>query len=97
MNENKNLILAIALSALVLHGWGFLSEKFMPANPPPKVEKGKVVPNTTPTTPSTSQGAPVAAGPTQARDRRKCTQKLRWEGRPKNRVTDQDVLLTGPC
>ena len=38
MNDNKNMILAIALSALVLLGWSFLSERFMPSNPPPKVE-----------------------------------------------------------
>ena len=43
MNENKNLILAVVLSALVLLGWSFLSDKFVPANPPPvKVEDGKV-------------------------------------------------------
>ncbi len=46
MNENKNLILAVVLSALVLLGWSFLSEKFVPANPPPvKVENGKVQPH----------------------------------------------------
>ena len=45
MNENKNLILAVVLSALVLLGWSFLSDKFVPANPPPvKVEDGKVKP-----------------------------------------------------
>ncbi len=45
MNENKNLILAVVLSALVLLGWSFLSDKFVPSNPPPvKVENGKVEP-----------------------------------------------------
>ena len=67
MNENKNLILAIALSALVLLGWGLLSERFLPANPPPKVENGKVQPNPQPQ--STSQGAPVAGAATRLRDR----------------------------
>ncbi len=69
MNENKNLILAIALSALVLLGWGFLSERFLPSNPPPKVENGKVQPNAQPHAQSSSQGAPVAAGATKLRDR----------------------------
>ena len=70
MNENKNLILAVLLSALVLLGWSVLSERFMPANPPPKVEDGKVVPNAQPQAQSTSQGAPVAAGTAKLRDRR---------------------------
>jgi YidC/Oxa1 family membrane protein insertase len=69
VNENKNLILAIALSALVLLGWGFLSERFLPSNPPPRVENGKVQPNPPPQTQSTSQGAPVATGTTKLRDR----------------------------
>ena len=46
MNDNKNMILAVVLSALVLLGWSLLSEKFFPtANPPVvKVEDGKVKP-----------------------------------------------------
>ena len=45
MNENKNLILAVVLSALVLLGWSFLSDKFVPSNPPSvKVENGNVEP-----------------------------------------------------
>lgn len=64
MNENKNLILAIVLSALVLLGWGFLSEKFMPATPPStKVENGKVQPLPQP------QASPVPNGPAQLRNR----------------------------
>ena len=69
MNDNKNMILAIALSALVLLGWGFLSERFLPSNPPPKVENGKVQPHTEAQVQSPSQGAPVAAGATKLRDR----------------------------
>ena len=35
MNDHRNMILAIVLSAIVLIGWGFLSERFLPtANPP---------------------------------------------------------------
>ncbi len=45
MNEQKNLILAIVLSAFVLFGWSAISERFFPtANPPvTKVEDGKEV------------------------------------------------------
>ena len=63
MNENKNLILAVVLSALVLLGWSLLSERFAPSNPPPKVENGKVLP----TTPSQSASAPNA--PAQLKNR----------------------------
>jgi len=71
VNENKNLILAVVLSALVLLGWSFLSDKFVPANPPPKVENGKVVPanQPQPQAQNQAQNAPVASGPTQLRPR----------------------------
>jgi len=65
VNENKNLILAIALSALVLLGWGFLSEKFLPSTPPPaKVENGKVQP-----TPQQAQTGAVANSSAPLRSR----------------------------
>jgi YidC/Oxa1 family membrane protein insertase len=64
VNDNKNLILAIVLSALVLLGWTFLSEKFVPANPPStKVENGKVEPVPQP------QASPVPNTPAQLRSR----------------------------
>ncbi|HVF37177.1 MAG TPA: membrane protein insertase YidC [Sphingomicrobium sp.] len=46
MNDNRNMILAIALSALVLIGWSFLSERFFPTAGPQtqRVENGKVKP-----------------------------------------------------
>ncbi|PTQ08586.1 membrane protein insertase YidC [Sphingomonas oleivorans] len=46
MENQRNLILAIVLSALVLLGWTLLSDRFLPtANPPStKVVDGKVVP-----------------------------------------------------
>jgi YidC/Oxa1 family membrane protein insertase len=45
VNENRNLILAVALSALVLLAWGWLSNKITPANPSAvKVENGEVKP-----------------------------------------------------
>jgi YidC/Oxa1 family membrane protein insertase len=45
VNEQRNLIMAVVLSALVLIGWTFLSERYVPvANPPStKIEKGKSV------------------------------------------------------
>ena len=66
MNEHKNMILAIALSALVILGWGFISEYWFPtANPPAtKVEKGRSVPVPQP------QADPAADSPAALRDRR---------------------------
>ena len=45
--ENRNLILAVVLSALVLFGWTFLSERFFPTPPPA----------------ATAPAAPAANGP----------------------------------
>ncbi|HJQ17856.1 MAG TPA: membrane protein insertase YidC [Allosphingosinicella sp.] len=46
MNEHRNLVLAVLLSAIVLLGWTFVSSKFItPATPPStKVVRGKQVP-----------------------------------------------------
>jgi YidC/Oxa1 family membrane protein insertase len=46
VSENRNLILAIVLSAVVLLGWSLLSEQFFPTSTPQtqKVENGKVEP-----------------------------------------------------
>ena len=46
MNQQRNLMLAIVLSALVLFGWGWFAQKWLPtANPPAtKVVNGKPVP-----------------------------------------------------
>ena len=35
MNDNRNMLLAIVLSALVLLGWSLLSDKFFPTAEPP--------------------------------------------------------------
>ena len=45
-NDNRNMILAVVLSALVLFGWGFLTQSVVPtANPPAtKTENGKQAP-----------------------------------------------------
>jgi YidC/Oxa1 family membrane protein insertase len=40
VNENRNMILAIVLSALVLIGWSFFAERFMPAaDPEPRAQE----------------------------------------------------------
>ncbi|WP_341632353.1 membrane protein insertase YidC [Sphingomonas agri] len=43
MNDSKNLILAIVLSALVLLGWSWAANRYFPASNPPstKIEAGK--------------------------------------------------------
>ena len=65
MNDNRNMILAIVLSALVLLGWGFVAEIWFPtANPPStKVEQGRSVPVPQP------QADPAADTPAAIRDR----------------------------
>jgi YidC/Oxa1 family membrane protein insertase len=46
VENQRNLILAIVLSAVILIGWSFLSERFLPPSNPPatRVVDGKVVP-----------------------------------------------------
>ena len=61
MNEQRNLILAVVLSALVLVGWGFVSEHFFP--PSTKVVDGKQVP-------VKPKSMPVENSPSAIRDRR---------------------------
>ena len=50
MTDNKNMILAIVLSALVLIGWTVLSDRLLPPTAPPaaKVENGKADNGATP-------------------------------------------------
>jgi YidC/Oxa1 family membrane protein insertase len=65
VNENRNLLLAIVLSALVLLSWTFLSERFVPTanKPSTKIVDGKSVP-----LPKSTPG-PVAQAPGTIRDR----------------------------
>ena len=65
MSDNRNMILAIVLSALVLIGWSVLSEWFLPtATPQPqKVENGEVKPVPQP------QASPVERAPQTVRAR----------------------------
>jgi len=70
VNDNKNMILAVVLSALLLLGWAWLSETYFPtANPPvTRIEDGKQVPLPQP------RADPTADTPQAIRDR---TQVLR--------------------
>jgi len=65
VNDNRNMLLAIVLSALVLLGWGLLSDKIFPTAGPQtqQVENGKLKPAPQPT------ASPVATTPTAIRDR----------------------------
>jgi YidC/Oxa1 family membrane protein insertase len=73
VNDSKNLILAVVLSALVLLGWSWAANKFFPTASPPstKIENGKQQPlpqpqaQTAPTTPKAlrSRAAVLASTP----------------------------------
>ena len=59
LNDNKNMLLAIVLSVLVLIGWTFVSQKFFPA-PPPSTQAQKT--GAAPAgTPQVQPGAATAA------------------------------------
>jgi len=64
-NDNRNMILAVVLSAIVLFGWNFVSERWFPtANPPvTKIENGRQVPTPQP------QASPASTAPAAVRDR----------------------------
>ena len=66
MNDSRNLILAVVLSAIVLLGWTLISDRFLPtANPTPQVYKGgKEIVKAEP------QADPTADGAAAVRDRR---------------------------
>jgi YidC/Oxa1 family membrane protein insertase len=65
VNDNRNMILAIVLSAMVLLSWGFLSERFLPTAGPQtqQVDKGKVEPLPQP------QASPATNAPQAVRAR----------------------------
>jgi YidC/Oxa1 family membrane protein insertase len=65
VNDHRNMILAVVLSALVLIGWTFVSQRWVPtANPPAtKTVDGKQVPLPKP------QASPSANTPAATRDR----------------------------
>ncbi|HJS39863.1 MAG TPA: membrane protein insertase YidC, partial [Sphingomicrobium sp.] len=59
MNDNRNMILAVVLSLIVLVGWSYLAEYWFPVSQPQtqQVENGKVQPAPPP---ATSPAAPAA-------------------------------------
>ena len=59
MNDNRNMILAIVLSLIVLVGWSYLAERWFPVSQPQtqRVENGKVEPAPPP---PASPAAPAA-------------------------------------
>lgn len=67
--ENRNLILAVVLSAFVLFGWTFIADRFFPTPPPPaqtrtqdaQAPSGPVVPGTA-ATPQVQSAEAAAAG-----------------------------------
>ena len=65
MNDNRNMILAVVLSALVLLGWTFVSDRYFPTSGPQtqKVEDGKVKPVPQP------QASPSVQTPAAVRSR----------------------------
>ncbi|QNM82919.1 membrane protein insertase YidC [Sphingomonas sabuli] len=68
MNDNRNMILAVVLSALVLLGWGFLSNRFLPqpAETPPAAQQAAGTDAAVPA--PQAQGAPApTAAPAQLR------------------------------
>ncbi|WBO23598.1 membrane protein insertase YidC [Sphingomonas abietis] len=66
MNEQRNMITALVLSALVLLGWALLSDKFFPTanKPATQIVNGKTVPLTPP-------AVAAANAPAQVQDRNK--------------------------
>ena len=73
MNDHKNMILAIVLSAIVLLGWGFVTERYFPAanEPATKIVDGKSVPVPQP------RADPTADAPRAIRDRRQVLAETR--------------------
>ena len=65
MNDNRNMVLAIVLSMLVLLGWSMLSDRLLPTATPQtqKVEDGQVEPTPQP------QAGPTASTPQRMRAR----------------------------
>ncbi len=59
MSEHRNMILAIVLSALVLLGWGFVTQTFFPtaSEPTTTVERGRTVPLPQPNADPAADGA----------------------------------------
>jgi YidC/Oxa1 family membrane protein insertase len=65
VNDQRNLLLAVVLSAIVLFGWSFITERYFPTANPPSTEivEGQTVPVPRP------DAGPVAQTPAAVRDR----------------------------
>jgi len=62
LQNNRNLLLALVLSAAVIFGWSFLSQRLFPTPPPPVAgAKGSAGPGTQPYTPASPGLAPAPA------------------------------------
>ncbi|MET0371353.1 MAG: membrane protein insertase YidC [Sphingobium sp.] len=64
MDDKKNIVLAVVLTALILFGWPYIANHFFPAANPPatKIEGGKTTPVASPST------DPAADAPAAIRD-----------------------------
>jgi YidC/Oxa1 family membrane protein insertase len=64
VDDKKNIILAVLLTAAILFGWQYVSNRYFPAANPPatKIEGGKTIPVAAP-------GTDAADGPVAIRDR----------------------------
>ena len=67
MNDNKNMILAVVLSAIVLLGWGLVTEYFMPKPNPPAARVEKHAPAARPGTTAQPGAVPAAGSPAAIR------------------------------
>lgn len=85
-SDTRNMILAIALSALVLLGWGLLSEKYFPA-PKPATTATKTSTPTKAAGPAGTPDAPAAAAQTPTLSRAQALQ-----GVPRVRIATPSLV-----
>ena len=92
MNDSKNLILAVVLSALVLLGWTWAANKYFPtANPPStKIEAGKQQPlpqpQAQPSAPTTAKALAVGHGGARVEPRVSASARPRSPARSTSRA-----------
>ncbi len=69
MNDQKNLLLAIVLSAMVLFGWTLISEQYFPAPKPASIAAGAPTAAAPAAATAATPDGPVADGPAMTRAR----------------------------